>query len=375
MTELVVRYTSLPNLHPALVHFPIALLPAAVLFDLIASWGRTWARNWFGRVAPVLYGLAAVSAGLAFWAGEEAADSLPKLAVETQLELNRHSDSALYTLWVMGILAAARIGLEWWDMEGSRRIPRLLVLLAAAGGVGLLVRTADLGGSLVFQHGVAVRGVEYAEQGGAADRASTPDGSSAQGNGGSVASRFVTGPDGSLEWKPLATDGSALGTILKPAQGSDLNAVRAVDPEPGAAGLALAVEGDAMLLLPGIFGDVQVETELALDGFEGEAGVAHHVQNVARAGTFTLTVPANELVLGSVGPEGLDELDRATARVGSGPVQLAVSAIGRHLRGMIGSETVVHAHEPALPDGACGIIVQGTGSVRVLSVKVTPASE
>ena len=36
MNEILASYTSLPNLHPALVHFPIALLPTAVLFDLLA---------------------------------------------------------------------------------------------------------------------------------------------------------------------------------------------------------------------------------------------------------------------------------------------------------------------------------------------------
>ena len=31
----VVSWTSLPNLHPALVHFPLALLPMAILFDVL----------------------------------------------------------------------------------------------------------------------------------------------------------------------------------------------------------------------------------------------------------------------------------------------------------------------------------------------------
>ncbi len=373
MSEFVTSFTSLPNLHPALVHFPIALLPMAVLFDLVSRW--RW-RDWLARAATVLYAAAALGAGAAFWTGEQAADSLPVLAPAMQRLVNEHSDSGLYTLWLVGLVVAARIALEFWDRDGARTAARWAVLLAAAVGVGLVFRTADLGGGLVYQHGIAVaRAGDYRTgvSGERAEAPSLPDEPAATAEAGPAANRLATAPDGALEWRPLAGDGDALGSILKPAPGSDLSTISWLEPETDAPGLRLAVQGEALLVLPGTFGDVQVEAELGLEEFEGAVGVAHHVRGADRAGIFTLEVPANEHVLASVEGGRVRELDREAGEVSSDRVRLTVSAIGRHLKGRLGDRTVVHGHESALPDGACGLFLRGNGTVRIHSMKVTPA--
>lgn len=369
MNELVTRFTALPNLHPALVHFPIALWPTAVLFDLATWWWKAQGQNWFGRTAAALYGLGALGAGLAYWAGRGAADSLPTLAVETQLHLNQHADSALYALWSMGVVAAVRIGVEWWDQNGSLRIPRLVVTLAAVACLPILFRTADLGGGLVYQHGVAVAQVEDRED---LDRAA-PGFRPADDDPIPAMDRPLMAPGGGLEWIPEAADGDALGSILTPAPGSDLSSVSWVEPRGGEEGLGLAVDGDALLVLPGAFGDVQVEMKATLDEYEGEIGLAHHVQSAEQAGIFTLAVPANEFVLASLTAGEVHELDRQGRQLAPPTIQMTVSAIGRHLRGLLGDETVVHGHRPAPPEGACGLLLRGKGTIRVLSMKVTPA--
>lgn len=374
MSELITRLTSLPNLHPALVHFPIALLPVAVLFDLLSYWrGRDWLR----RGATVLYAAAALGAGAAYWAGRQAADSLPGLVPVIQLHVNEHSDSALYTLWLMGLIAAFRIGLEIWAREKGRKSPEFVLLFVALGCVGLLFRTADLGGGLVYQHGVAVARVDDRGSDGlgeVGEEVSRADGTGSHPDVVTAASRLVTGPNGMLDWRPLAGDQEALGSILEAAAGSDVSPVSWIKPEGDVQGLGLAVQGEVWLLLPGKYGDVQVEMEITFEGFKGEVGLAHHVRSAKEAGFFTLSVPSNEFALGSVEGETERELDRAVGSVTSDTVHMTVSAIGRHLKGLLGDKTVVHGHEPALPDGACGILLRGDGRIRVLSMKVMPVA-
>lgn len=374
MSELITQFTSLPNLHPALVHFPIALLPAAVLFDLLSHWRE---RDWLAKAATVLYGLAALGAWAAYEAGEDAADSLGVLVPQIQLHVNEHSDFGHYTFWLLVALALVRIGLDFWDRDRQKKAPRIFVLFVALGGVGLLFRTADLGGGLVYQHGLAVAKVD--EHGSAEFHERREESSKAgaarlDSDVGTAASRLVTGPNGALEWRPLAGDREALGSILALAEGSDPSAISWVEADGDARGLSLAIDGEALLVLPGSHGDVQVELEVALGEFGGELGPAHHVRSAKEAGVFTLDVPSTEFILGSVEGGTERELDRAVEEVTSDTVHMTVSAIGRHLKGLLGDKTVVHGHEPAMPDGACGILLRGNGTVRVLSMKVTPAT-
>ena len=65
MLEQLLSMTALPNLHPALVHFPIALLPMALLFEIL---GLTFRRqDWLERAAVSLYAAAALGALVALW--------------------------------------------------------------------------------------------------------------------------------------------------------------------------------------------------------------------------------------------------------------------------------------------------------------------
>jgi hypothetical protein len=86
-----------------------------------------------------------------------------------------------------------------------------------------------------------------------------------------------------------------------------------------------------------------------------------------------MTLPAGELALVTLrGDAAPKVLDRAWRALPDGAVELGVYAVGRHLRGIVSGETVLHGHEPALPDGRVGLLLDGEGVVTVRSITVTP---
>ncbi len=375
MIEEILARTSLPNLHPAVVHFPIALLPMALLFDFASRISSTH-RDWLGRGAAVLYTGAALGAGAAYWAGRRAADSLIDVPPPVQLHINHHSDWGLYSLWLVATLAVLRLALGWWDARGERTIFRVLSVAAGVVALAVLSYTADLGGGLVYRHAVAV-----ASQDGHAGETEPPSAAASAtaddpvADAGPPSQRLLRGEDGVVIWAPLPQDGTALGSLLQAAAGSSLDPVTWVEPGPDAQrGLALKVDGRALLVLSEPFGDVQVEAELELVDFAGSVGLAHHVRGARQAGLFTLVAPGGTFALRTLQDDDTKTLGEESHDLPAGPLRLAVSAAGRHLRGMLDGAMVVHGHEPALPDGACGIFLDGRGEIRIVSLRIAPLS-
>jgi len=96
---------AIPNLHPAVVHFPLVLAPLAVLVDL-GSWRRR-TPHW-DRAATLAWVLAAVATTFAFIAGRFAADGLLHLPPRTQPVLSDHADWASWALTSVWIVALIR---------------------------------------------------------------------------------------------------------------------------------------------------------------------------------------------------------------------------------------------------------------------------
>ena len=140
-----------PNIHPLLVHFPIALLITAAGLDVV---GWVFRRNRALRhAATLLYVLGTGAAVAAYFTGRAASQAIwfPGMA---QAVLKQHWDWALRTVWFFGTVTAARLVF----LRPSRRDPgpSIVATFALVGlvGIGLLIETGDRGGRLVFQHGV-----------------------------------------------------------------------------------------------------------------------------------------------------------------------------------------------------------------------------
>ena len=143
-----------PNLHPVLVHFPIALLVTAVAVDLLAVFSRDAT---FSRRATGLYALGATLLLATCLSGRDAAATVftPGMAHATVQE---HWAWAMWTTFYFIALTGARVLGRRQLSQGQRGL-RGVFLSAGTCGVALLTVTAERGARLVYQYGVGVLGV------------------------------------------------------------------------------------------------------------------------------------------------------------------------------------------------------------------------
>jgi uncharacterized membrane protein len=147
---------ALPNLHPALVHFPIALISVALLGDILLALRRL--PDAFDTPTAVLWALAALSGLAAYIAGESAHEAFENMGEVVHQAMEAHEEAALPAL----VLIFGVAGLRAFDLWSAARTPgrtprwRWTALAMGIGAQVLILRAADLGGGLVYQHGVGV---------------------------------------------------------------------------------------------------------------------------------------------------------------------------------------------------------------------------
>ncbi len=139
--------TSLANIHPLLVHFPIAFLSLFVAVDLIGTAAKK--TEWRSFASGLLY-LGTVFAGLTVWAGFNAADTVPH-GHNVHDIMERHEQLGLSILALSMALTAWRLRrpVDGWGIYNA-----LTVIL-----LGVIIFGADLGGLMVYKYGVAVEAV------------------------------------------------------------------------------------------------------------------------------------------------------------------------------------------------------------------------
>lgn len=135
-------------LHPALVHFPIALTFVALLFEALS---RT--RRWrsLEDAAVFLVVLAALGSVVAFVTGKLAHEEAVVPPAGRHL-LEQHESLGVWVMVGLLLLAGARLVLAWADRQHGW--PAWLYLGALALAAALVAYQAHLGGRLVFDHGV-----------------------------------------------------------------------------------------------------------------------------------------------------------------------------------------------------------------------------
>ena len=141
-----------PNLHPFVIHFPIALLISAVAMDLVEV---VFARPaWLRAAATSLYVVGAAAAVAAYLTGTQAGSTvfIPGMAHPAVAD---HRSWALITVWYFAAATVMRLAARRAGFPRARS-HRVLLLAAGVVGVFFLQQTAERGARLVYEHGVGV---------------------------------------------------------------------------------------------------------------------------------------------------------------------------------------------------------------------------
>ncbi len=146
---------AMQNIHPLLVHFPIAFLSTFFVLDVAGTLSK---KSHWRTVAGCLLYLGAAAAMVTATAGFIAADSVAHGGSVHQI-MEKHEHFGI-TVVIFAVLLSA-----WRAFKGGVIVgaANTLFLLLAAIMCGVMALGADLGGLMVYRYGVAVSAVPVTE--------------------------------------------------------------------------------------------------------------------------------------------------------------------------------------------------------------------
>lgn len=153
----------LSSLHPKMVHFPVALLFTAGLLELLFLIIR---KRFISDAALLLLFIGVFTSVAALVTGEQAALQAREMMKSTSpgyqhylLEIERHEDAATIVVWVFTLLLILR---GWLFIKirvrkqtiSSLSYLKVIIVLLTIAGMYFLYQAGDLGGRLVYKHGI-----------------------------------------------------------------------------------------------------------------------------------------------------------------------------------------------------------------------------
>jgi len=340
MLEFLQANSSLPSLHPAIIHFPIVIILFVWLLRVLQLIKpRT---EQFRFIADVLIVLAAAGAVAAWLSGREAVNAAGGLSMEAELAVAKHADLAGWATIVL-IIAALIPGICSLGRGRTRSIPNNVfcgwVNLAIASFAVLIVgATADLGGSLVYTHGVGVAKQTVA----ATEGGTTPSGA---GNLVETTATAVDFPAGRTDWQYVT------------------NSV-----------MDLAVSGNGLVALPGQWGDSVVESVLDPMDFEGTLTLVHRYLSPTNWEGFEVSTEGTVRLLRST-DAGVEVRDESSLMLFRERFTIRSSAVAEHFKGLVDDDVVAHGHGRSGRAGLAGLLIDGVGNLKIISLTATGTDE
>jgi uncharacterized membrane protein len=141
----------LTNIHPMLVHFPIALLIVGFLSETI---GLITRKEFFSTAGFYLLLLGASGVCAAYFSGQNEGDGITEVGA-LKLALETHEGAAVLTAWLTGAATVVRIAAVL--LEKYSRIYKTVAYIFFFCAVLSVARTGHYGGELVYKHAAGVQ--------------------------------------------------------------------------------------------------------------------------------------------------------------------------------------------------------------------------
>lgn len=354
--ELLIIPDWAPNIHPLLVHFPIALLVVAVLANLATLFIPD--KFWDEAKNTILYIAGALFSGITYYSGTIAADTI-FLPAEAQSVLSEHADWAEYLLWFFMLYAVLRIAFHWFDLFEKESF-KIIAFIAVLPGLFIVYETSEYGGKLVYGYGAGTGQLlqqKEPESPVNADSVST------------VESSFIIKENGDWRWDISSNADSDLIANFYWPKGSvqELNPATTSAEPPG---LRLkASETPNMFVTHKSYKNIQIDYYLSLDDLNGNAELIHHFEDVNNYDFVELT--SDGVIRQGRARDGDTVIfDEGTFKA-EGALFLRVVADETHFRGYVNREMKVHGHGDAPESGSAGMRIEGTGSLLISQIELT----
>ncbi|MFP8489738.1 DUF2231 domain-containing protein [Gracilimonas sp. Q87] len=353
--ELLITPDWAPNIHPLLVHFPIALIVVAVLANFATFFiPEKW---WDETKNTILYVTGALFTGVTYYSGTVAADTI-FLPTEAQSVLSEHSDWAEYLLWFFILFAIMRITFHRFDLFEKKSF-KIIAFITVLPGLFMVYETAEYGGEMVYGYGAGTGQLLQQEE----------SGSSIPTDSISTSSSFVTKENGSWIWTVSPNSVSDLIANFHWVEGSVQDLKPAITrTEPPLLRLEASEEAN-IFVSHETYQDVQVDYYLNMDNLNGKIELVHHLQDENNYDFVSLN--SEGVIRQGRIKNGNSTIFEEGAYEPEGQLFIRIVGDGTHFRAYVNREMKVHGHGDAPESGSVGLKLQGSGSVLLSKIEMT----
>lgn len=346
-----------PNIHPMVVHFPIAILILAVGLNVLTFFvHEKW---WDDKKTTFIYVLGAISAVVTYFTGRSAVDTV-FLPTEAQSLLTEHADWALWTVLFFSAYGIIRIALHWFKKMEKKSV-QVFAFVLVLPGLFFLFETGEYGATMVYGYGVGTG--QYLEE--------VEESPITQTENSDIQSLFITKENGDWSWDMSANSVNDLKEHFHWIDGGSEALNSSIIETDNGINLSFGPidQSSNLFVNHSSYKNIQIDVYVDMSGFNGEIQVIHHFQDGQNYDFVSLT-SNGEMSQGRL-ENGIEDVFDEKSYQNTGLKFVRVVSDGTHFRGYINKEMVVHGHGDEPKAGNVGLKIEGQGKILIQKIELS----